>query len=374
MIEFSENISYGIYFFSIIGGTFFAYLAQKYAVYKKNEVKVQKLFWCISFLFLCLPVALRGNGVDQDNYILRYTLYNKPDLAYAASYRGDPEPLFFLLNLLAAKLGGFQWVYIFEAFLSLYFVYLAFEKKIKEINLGISVFIYATAYYLFLFGLVRMSIAIGMVMYSYHFLEERKFGKYCAMILLATGFHYSAIIMLPMYFILENGIRKKGSRDAWIRGGVIFLFVFMFMAGAFLIVRLQGHFTWLRRYSGYFSGGMNWRVIFNILIMIPIILLAVLYGRYLKQAGKWNGYYMVMLLTITAIVFASMTTGLIRLTYYFYPAGYYLYAHVYQIMSDRREKAVYLRILLLFCICCFLYSFTSPLWKPYLIPYVLFVK
>lgn len=70
-------------------------------------------------------------------------------------------------------------------------------------------FIYSTGYYLFIDNPARNLIAIGVFLLSINSLISRSFIKYIMYMLLAMSFHMTAIIMLPLYFILNGRMATR---------------------------------------------------------------------------------------------------------------------------------------------------------------------
>lgn len=56
---------------------------------------------------------------------------------------------------------------------------------------------------------VRQTIAIAMILYSVHFIIQRKKILFIANIVLASTFHISALVFLPAYFIFYLNIRRR---------------------------------------------------------------------------------------------------------------------------------------------------------------------
>lgn len=75
-----------------------------------------------------------------------------------------------------------------------------------------SVFLFVTmGFMLTSMNIVRQSIAVAILFYGYQYLVRGSFKKYLRYILIAFGFHASAIIMLPLYFVIRGrGLRKIG--------------------------------------------------------------------------------------------------------------------------------------------------------------------
>ena len=77
---------------------------------------------------------------------------------------------------------------------------------------------------------MRNLIAIAIFLISIKYIHEKKIWKYLACILLASSFHFSAIILFPLYWVLD----KRISNGIW-----IFLFIIFnifFASRQFLIL------------------------------------------------------------------------------------------------------------------------------------------
>lgn len=103
----------------------------------------------------------------------------------------------------------------------------------KEKNVGEPGRYYFTIFFV-LWGLyaanifvIRSVIATMICMYSTQFIENKKFIKFLLCVAIATGFHYSALVFLPAYFIFR--LRSRLSTK---------LFVFV-LASAFLMVSIR---------------------------------------------------------------------------------------------------------------------------------------
>ena len=374
MITIEVKFSYLIFGIIIILASAFASLAQKYAVRVKGSKRANPLFWTLSFCVLFFPAAFRGNGIDQINYLQRYYIYTSQGIDYIKQYRGQTEPLYLLVNYLAEALGGFQWIYILESAFCLFFVYKALERKIEDINLGIGVLLFTSYSYLFLFGLVRMSFAFGLIMYALRYIEEKNLKKYLVFIILAMGFHYSAICMLLLYFVCnkeEYRLNKEKSIYQMILG---IIGIILFFCLSTIIIKFVQILPWLQRYSGYFGKAINWRTIFNVAATFPTILILFIEGNFISKKRKYGNIYVTMVIMIIPIAIASIFINFIRIAYYLYPAVYYITSYAYQEMKDKVQKAVFLRLLIVICLVWYFYSLTSEHWKPFLIPYVIGVN
>src|SRR5690606_27878018 len=75
--------------------------------------------------------------------------------------------------------------------------------KVSE-NVALSVFIYVVlGAYLVFFNAARQGLAISICAISVIFLLQRKIWHYIIVIIIASFFHRTALILLPFYFILR---------------------------------------------------------------------------------------------------------------------------------------------------------------------------
>lgn len=117
---------------------------------------------------------------------------------------GSIEPLFYFLSALFknATYPTF-WVLAIYFIISLFFLYKAFEEN-KSHFVGIFIFFISGMLFVY-WDQVRQGLAISIIIYAIKFIKEDKFSKYFLFILLAASAHYSALLILPFYFV--NKIR-----------------------------------------------------------------------------------------------------------------------------------------------------------------------
>lgn len=371
MIMFSELQSYLLYYGAILLATIFAGLAQYLVTFNNGNRVVHPFFWALSFFCLFLPAAFRGYGVDHDSYTMIFDSVGQRGWSFLEEYSGFPEPLFIVVNFIADYLGDFQYVYIISAFISLFFTYKAFARKVNETNLAICVWMFSTLFYITLFGLVRIGIAVGIITYAIRYIEEGKIMKYSAYVIMATLFHYSAIVMLPLFFIFKGNFsdvsRIKSIKKAWLS---VFILIGIFVAASYIMKWFEG-VSWIVRYSGYFEG-TTMSSINNMAGQYPLIVLLLVFGRDIKRQTKYGSLYISMFIAMMTFVIGSIFVSFTRLAYFLYPATYYLYSYVDGTLKNESLKMLYAMVLFVLMTAWFLYGFSSDLWRPLLIPYYLF--
>lgn len=152
-------------------------------------------------------------GVFLPMYLVNsFMFYTGNDYsAYYESFKmyqnGEPvrfEPGYKLVNKLVIFLGlDFQWVYIILCCAG-YGLLLTIVFRYSR-SYAYTLFLYIISGYFFLLGMnaLRMFIAVGVISWSYRYLIERRLIPFLVCTMIATLFHTSALIMLPIYYLLN---------------------------------------------------------------------------------------------------------------------------------------------------------------------------
>jgi hypothetical protein len=154
------------------------------------------MFWSIGLL-LVLIAGLRPIGLDRDS------------LTYAAHIESvtkvnflDKEPAYWLIKWFNEVLfhGNIHSFFLIFALLGVSIKFLAI-KKLSKLPF-ISVIAYLSMFFvLHEMTQIRAGIAAGIFLLSIPDIYNRNFIKFIKKALLASLFHYSAIIMVPLYFL-----------------------------------------------------------------------------------------------------------------------------------------------------------------------------
>ena len=119
------------------------------------------------------------------------------------------EPGFYLISWLNLIIFDSPYVLIFLIALFSIFVKANFIRKYSPY-----IFISLFYYYSFDFhnsemGQIRNSLAISILLLSIKYIKQKKFKKFILVVLVATSFHYSAIIFLIAYMVNYINFNKK---------------------------------------------------------------------------------------------------------------------------------------------------------------------
>lgn len=169
-----------------------------------NNKKVP--FYLFTFWILCLFLALRyGYGTDYWAYYFRHQYV----YVYEPSW-GEKEVLYGYLNFLVRN---FQWLIVIISMFYIFTIYRLIKRNLKVKYYWLATLILLVNPYLFLVHLssLRQTLAICFFVFAVGFAVKRKMFMYFLMVIIAAGFHESAIVLLPVYFLLnQKKINKLG--------------------------------------------------------------------------------------------------------------------------------------------------------------------
>ncbi len=172
----------------------------------KIDYKLKYIFTLISCILLVFLSGLRGS-VDGD-YESYLDIFNKLSNHYR-DYANIVEPGFVVLNLITFKLNlGFNFLIFIMAVLTILPKIYFFYKRSLNFPLTLIIF-FSTSYFIFDFTQIRQALAIGLFIYSLRFIIEKKIVSYFLVIIVASLFHVSALILLPGYFLFNKEISNK---------------------------------------------------------------------------------------------------------------------------------------------------------------------
>lgn len=177
----------------IIFNILIAYLFTKQP---KNSVKI--FLFLMMVLSTSLIAGLRAPNVGTDTQAYIEDFYNI-NSTKGSSYR--MEPLFILLNKVAYFIYPHHFTMLFLS--SLITVSLFFYVYSKySTNFILSILLFFTTYiYYASFNGVRQYIAVAITFLSLIFIYDKKPIKFLITILIASGFHTTALVFLPMYLL-----------------------------------------------------------------------------------------------------------------------------------------------------------------------------
>ena len=112
------------------------------------------------------------------------------------------EPGYLLLNWVVSQLGGDYRIFLFVFHFLLTVQVLVWIGR-NSASPWLSVFLFLTLQYFALsMNFLRQALAAAIAIWAYPFLKKRRFLPACGLVLLAACFHRTALVMLPLCFLL----------------------------------------------------------------------------------------------------------------------------------------------------------------------------
>lgn len=180
--------------------------------------------------------------VGQD-YFSYESIYDK--IAMRWDYGETIEIGFRTVCKLCSELDGTaQLMFAVMSAATLILTYQGLKYFSKDISLSLFVFMGIGQLYLNTFNAVRQALAIALFIFAMRYVAQRKLLKYLLMMALATTFHASAIILVPLYWIL----RRRWSKISVIIAGAVLalsgrVIINMILNSSYSVYLMQQQFT-----------------------------------------------------------------------------------------------------------------------------------
>lgn len=205
-----------------------------------------------------IPAVLLGRQAKVE--ILYKLIIKLGNLLYPSNY----QVIFILTALLIVS---FSFLYIFN----------------RSYNVPFSILLFTlTTFFNFSMNGMRQAIATSIFLFATKYIVEARPLRYFVWILIAIGFHTSAIVFLPIYFI--RNFRLSNIRL------VVFLLsvlvIYEFKGLMFVIINKFGIYT---EYLGsYYGTGNNKILVLNILMLCLILFVALTKGWKILEKNNLN--------------------------------------------------------------------------------------
>ena len=181
--------------------------------------------------------------------------YNSYRRAYDAIRSGESmfknEILYGFLNKISPS---FHILIAITAIFFVWVVYRLVKKQLIGVYQGMAVLIFVINPYLFLMNLsaIRQCIAMCIFIIATKYIQERNVVKYLLLILLASMFHTSVLVLLPVYLFVNDRPMSKLQTFILVAGMLILLFegaAFTNLVETGLLILDDSNYTY------YFSSG-----------------------------------------------------------------------------------------------------------------------
>ena len=234
-----------------------------------------------------------------------------------------PEILHYLLNWIAAKndWGVYFTNVIYGAIFTIGLIKFVKDEPYPWLAIAISI------PYLFLvvaMGYSRQGVAIGLFMLAISYLRGGNFSLYIVLILIATFFHRSAVLLLPLGVFLYG-------KNRYLK----YLMIIPIVYGTYILfINEGGNYLW-KNYvlSQLSSAGAFIRVTMN---LITALIFLYFKEEWEKRYKDYSFWYWISIFSIFAIVFVKFaSTAVDRVSLYFIPLQIVVFNRLPELVKNR---------------------------------------
>jgi len=322
-------------------------------------IKPNRYFVVLAFLTLALVSGLRRNIGDTFNY---RNIFETNEFTWDFIKEGN-EIGFGLLQMGIQVFTSDAQVLIFTvAVITIFLIVVTLYHYSRLFELSIFVFV-ASGMFLVSMNGIRQYLAAAMIFAATKYLFEGNFFRYAAVVLIASTIHESAIVMLPVYFLVR--------REAWSKSTLLFL-----MAG---IIGVAGYnqlselfFTAISdtsygAYSEFDEGGAN---MIRVVVSAAPLVLAYFGRERLRELFPKSDY--IVNLSLLCVVFMLLSTQqwiFARFAIYFDLFNLILISWVVKVFQAKDQTFVYYCIIVLY-LMYFIYEYIITLNIEYRSDYI----
>ncbi|HAT4122598.1 EpsG family protein [Clostridium perfringens] len=300
------------------------------------DITNKKLIYWFATIFMCLFSGLRY-GVGTDYYIYEF-MFKTAKSTLIKNYDGDLGFLI-LSKLISTFTNNTRIHFLIVSTIIVIFMmsYIYDNSNLKYM----SVFLYITICgYLGSFNVIRQWIAISICAYSIKYIKKNKNIKYYIFMTIAYLFHSTAIVFIPMKFLLNLKWTKKTYLIIGGIGILLYLNINFFLNIIYKFTRFDGY------ENGYFTSvGAN--------IMFLIVFMFMFLFCYLNNGFLENKFNNIFLkLEFLGLVFLLIgTRGLIfnRMASYFNIAFIICIPEIIKRMK-KKEKILWTYLIIISCL------------------------
>lgn len=324
--------------------------------------------WGLKFSFLLIFLFLGLRYEFGNDYEVYFELFNRikenQDIAFEPSMYIFYEPGWMLLNWVCRPIGFFGMTMLIALFYSFTFFRLI-KKYIPQNYFWLSIFfiVFNPGFLLVHSTAMRQMIAILIFFYAIDFIIEKKIFKSILLILLASLFHYtSLLIILTLPFLFYSG------KINFIWTGILFLsYLMIFTFGPLLTPYLGSFLTFFSdRYEVYSEKGTANSGL-GFIFYSTLFLLTLILARY--QDDRTSIYFKLSIVYFMLMPFTLIIEMIARFGMYFAPSSIVSYIFIERHLFSLIFRYVFLFVIILFTLYQFFQFFYSDTYQPYFMIY-----
>ncbi|MCM3115096.1 EpsG family protein [Neobacillus sp. MER 74] len=306
-------------------------------------VKPNKIFILGALLSLIMVSGLRNNIGDTFFYMHSYKIF---DFTWEL-IKSQKDIGFGILQMLLKRYSDDPQILIFTtAVITNLFILIVLYKYSRILELSIYVYITGGLFLITMNG-IRQCLAASIIFTATKYLIEGNWFKYTLVIIFASLFHQSALILIPIFFLVRYKAWSKATLILLLMSVIIVLGFNQFSSVLFSTIQD----TQYSEYSNFSEGGAN--KIRVVVFAAPLVI--AYFGRdRLREIFPESDFIVNM--SIIGLVFMIISTQnwiFARFNIYFELYQIILISWIVKVFNEKDQKLIYYAIL----ICYFAYYY-----------------
>lgn len=313
-------------------------------MYEKKVKYLSIIYVALAALIFIIISGLRRGIGDTGMYMHSYRLMVQDP----GSVDFSKDPGFTALSFILSQISSNPQTLIFVVALVTNSLNIGMFYKYKS-YFELQVYLYmASGYFTTTMNGIRQCFAAALVFVCNKFIVNGDFKKYLIFILLISLFHGSALIMIPIYFI----VRQK----AWSKNVIKLIFlacigvIFYDLFSEVLFKALQN--TQYGHYSEFQEGGSS--VIRTVVNAVPVVLAYIKRDELKEKWPESNIFINMSLINVIFVAFGMMNWIFNRFSLYFQLYNFILLPYIIKNCFKGKERRL---IYVGFLICYFIFFY-----------------
>lgn len=358
----------GMFLYVFFMGTIGKIITEKGRIITKYNNKTTMLF---AILILALPVffiGMRTNYIDTKGYMEGY-LAVKPTMEYLIDGLEDTKSKGWLI---------YEWLLKFvlkdnaTSFLMVTAIIQAgavlklFYKHSRDYSFSVLIFFLSCAFVNMMNG-IRQFMAITIILYFSDYLFEKKYIRFLIVVLIAFEFHASAIVWLPMMFVVQG--KPWRLKTLFVVLGTLGLIFALDNFTDILEDALVG--TSYEGYTEQFSVDDGSNIFHTLIAAVPTVL-AFAGRKCLPESDtETNVMVNISLMGVLVSLMANFTSGILigRLPIYFTIFNFALFPTLFDSIFADKEK-LKIRMAAIAGYVAYAYYYMTHAWGKLGMPYI----
>ncbi|MCD4711906.1 MAG: EpsG family protein [Clostridiales bacterium] len=315
----------------------------------------------IPILFASLRYAV---GTDYFNYMRSYNSVQSISFREYFNNYYLFEIGHFLIRKISLFLGNYGFMLAAYASITVVSIYYAIKQHYKNSLVGISFMLFLCIYYPLSLNLMPQFAAISIVLLSFKYIFMGNFKKYFITILIASSFHITALVALPLFFLWDK--EKDGFTSKWKVVFSILTCLFIVINYQLLIDRVSeiGMFSDYGVYAIENVKGQNRDLIVKAVILFVFLVLR----KPLIRIDTRNKLYILLIIFSVIIGITGYTSPFVkRVALYFEITQIFLIPSIIKVFT-KTDRLLLKSIVILYAVSYF-YLVYFILGQAFVIPY-----